>query len=66
MFTVYASTPLSCRRCVGALEASGVVEVVVRRRLDRWRSETSRAALFCALCNLSIVASGAANSSELQ
>ena len=36
--SLYAPTPLSCRRCVGVLEASGVVEVVVWRRLDRWRS----------------------------
>jgi len=37
--SLYAPTPLSCRRCVSVLEASGVVEVVVWRQLDRWRSE---------------------------
>jgi len=36
--SLYASTPLSCRRRVDVLEGSGAVEVVVWRRLDRWRS----------------------------
>ena len=38
MFALRAK-PLSCKRCVGVLEASGVVEVVIWRRLNRWRSE---------------------------
>jgi len=33
-----APTPLSCRRCVGVLEANGVVEVMVWHWLNRWRS----------------------------
>ena len=36
--SLYAPAPLSSRRCVGVLEASGVVEVVVWHRLDRLRS----------------------------
>jgi len=59
--SLYARTLLSCRRCIGVLEASEVVEVVVWCRL-----RIARAALFSALCNLSTVVSGASYNKELQ
>ena len=36
--SLYAPTPLSCRRCVRILEASRVVEEVLWHRLDHWCS----------------------------